>query len=56
LFSAQLRDSSIMSGRYLPGVTPVGGRKSLPSTVTVFSASYRACVPLRNYRTNKSGQ
>jgi hypothetical protein len=29
LFSAQLRDSSIMSGRYLPGVTPVGGRKML---------------------------
>src|SRR5579863_2314107 len=28
LFSAQLRYSSIMSGRYLPGVTPVGGRKT----------------------------
>ena len=30
LFSAQLRDSSIVSGRYLPGVTPVGGR-TLPA-------------------------
>jgi hypothetical protein len=24
-----------MSGRYLPGVTPVGGRKCLPFTVTI---------------------
>jgi hypothetical protein len=30
LFFAQLRDSSILSGRYLPGVTPIGG-KSLPA-------------------------
>src|ERR1700692_2312254 len=27
LFSAHLLDSSFMSGRYLPGVTPVGGRR-----------------------------
>ena len=33
LFSAQRLDSSFMSGRYLPGVTPVGGRK--------ISAAYR---------------
>ena len=33
LFSAQRLDSSFMSGRYLPGVTPVGGRKT--------SAAYR---------------
>jgi len=28
LFSAQLGDSSILSGRCLPGVTPIGGRTS----------------------------